>query len=99
MVIIAKLIFPPESAEEMGNRFKELKALPDYITMKGPFIRGSSMNGVEALTLYECDNSRLSEALNIVGDRLAIYFSVDGFTYSVNVWFEALEALKMIGLG
>jgi len=30
--------YPTESAKEMGNRFKDLPTLPQYITRKGPYI-------------------------------------------------------------
>jgi hypothetical protein len=37
--------------------------------------------------------------MDYVANRLAKYIGVPGFTYSVKIWFEAKEALKMIGLG
>jgi hypothetical protein len=48
MVIIGKNSFPPESANEIGKRFLELPSLPDYMTMKGPYIRGMMEGGIQA---------------------------------------------------
>ena len=54
--------------------------------------------GIRSIIIYECDNNKLADALQVVGDRLANYFDVPGYTYSANAWYEAPEALKMIGL-
>jgi len=98
MVIIGMLSYPPESANEVGKRFLNQKPLPSYITMKGPYINGRIGEGVQSLILYECERSKLPDAVEFMGNRLATYFGVPGYTYSIRVWYEATEALKMIGL-
>jgi len=98
MVIIGTLTYPPEGAKEIGKRFKDQASLPDYIKMKGPYISSVTGEGIHALVLYECDRSKLPDAMEKIANRYVAYFGVPGFTYSVNVWFEVGEALKMIGL-
>jgi hypothetical protein len=98
MVIITENIFPPGSAKDIGKAFLELPPVPDYITMRGPYILGETDRGIRSIHIYECDNSKLADALQVVGDRLTNYFDVPGYSYSVNAWYEAQEALKMIGL-
>jgi hypothetical protein len=98
MVIIAMVTFPPEGSKEIGKRLKGQAALPDYIKMKGPYICGVTGEGIRSLSLYECDRSKLPDAIEIVTNRYVNYFGVPGLTHSVNVWLEATEALKMIGL-
>ena len=98
MVIITENMFPPASAKDIGKAFLELPPLPEYITMKGPFVLGDTERGIRSILIYECDNSKLADALQVVGDRVTNYFDVPGYTYSVNAWYEAQEALKMIGL-
>ena len=66
--------------------------------MKGPYVSGEVGAGIKAIILYEYDQSKTKEAMEYVGSRLAKYFGVPGFTYSVNIWLEVNEALKMIGL-
>ena len=78
--------------------FLGLPPLPEYITIKGPYIHSDTKRGIRSILIYECDNDKLADALQVVGDRLANYFDVPGYTYSANVWNEAQEALKMIGL-
>ena len=99
MVIISMSSYPTESAVEVGKRFLELPALPDYITMKGPYLTASIQEGIKALTIYEFDESRYSAAYGFLGDRAARLFGISGYTYSMSHWMEAREALKLIGLG
>ena len=99
MVIIASIAYPTERAREVGKRLQELPPAPAYITMKGPYVSGETGVGIKSIVLYEFDQSKTREALDYVGNRLAKYIGIPGFTYSANVWFEAKEALSMIGLG
>ena len=98
MVIITENMFPAGSAKDVGKAFLGLPPLPEYITTKGPYIHSDTERGIRSILIYECDNDKLADALQVVGDRLANYFDVPGYTYSANVWHEAQEALKMIGL-
>ena len=49
MVIIGMNSFPPESANEIGKRFLELPPVPDYITMKGPYIHSMMEGGIQGV--------------------------------------------------
>ena len=99
MVILSFASFPPNSAKEIGKLFLKLSPLPDYITTTGPFLYGTIEGGIKALTLYELvDQSKMSEALIRITDRLIPSFDVPGYTYDVRTANEAAEALKMVGL-
>lgn len=99
MVIITENMFPPGSAKDVGKAFMELPPLPEFITMKGPYINSVAGQGIRSIAIYECDKSKLAEGFEVVSDRLTKYYSVPGYTYTSAVWLEAQEALKMIGLG
>ena len=53
---------------------------------------------IKGITVFEVDNSRLSEALIDVGNYYVRFMDIHGFTYSTDVCYEAQEALEMIGL-
>jgi hypothetical protein len=99
MAIIGFLSYPPESAKEMGKRFLEQPPLPAYITVKGPYFSTEVGVGFKAISIYEFDKSKFSEAFEVIAARHAKYYGVPGFTYSQNIWLEAKEALKLIGMG
>ncbi|HXX36304.1 MAG TPA: hypothetical protein VEM15_17680 [Thermodesulfobacteriota bacterium] len=98
MVIIGILSYPTESVREFAKRFIEQPTLPAYITMKGPYTSSEAGAGIKAVAVYEFDQSKVSEAMVVLAARYARYFGVPGFTYSVNIWLEAKEALKTIGM-
>lgn len=98
MVVIGMMCYPPDSAHELGKRFLNRPELPDYITMKGPYIMSATGEGIQSLSLFECDKSRMAEAIDVIANRYAGYIGVPGMTYSVHPWFDAAEALKMIGM-
>ena len=99
MVIIGILSYPPESTKEQAKRFIEQPPLPAYITMKGPYVSSELGVGIKSIIIYEFDQSKLSETMEVLTARYTKYYGVPGFTYSANIWLEAKEALKANGMG
>ena len=99
MVIIGKISFPPESAKEIGKRFSKLPPLPDYMTMKGPYVRSMMERGIQGMEIFELNNNKLAKGLEYVTNRYATYFGIPGFKYNIAPYTETYEALKIIGLG
>ena len=98
MVIIGLTSYPTESAKEVGKRFLEFPSLPEYVTMMGPFIKSCVGEGIKGLTIYEFEESKYPEASKAIHDRAAKLHGVPGFTYSIEPWLEAQDALKLVGL-
>jgi hypothetical protein len=99
MVIVGIASYPLENAKEVAKRLMEQPPLPAYITMKGPYGNVEVGVGAKAITLYEFDESKFSEAWGAITARYAKYIGVPGLTYSHNIWLETKEALKAIGMG
>ena len=99
MVIIGKISFPPESAKEIGKCFSKLPPLPDYMTMKGPYVRGMMKRGILGMEIFELNNDKLAKGLEYVTNRYSTYFGIPGFKYNIAPYTETYEALKIIGLG
>ena len=98
MVIIGSNSFPPENANEVGKRFLKFPPLPDYMTMKGPYVHGMMEGGIQGIEVFELDKAKLAEGVEYVTNRYVTYFGIPGFRYAIAPYFEAQEALKMIGL-
>ena len=98
MVIIVKVLIPPTSATEVGKRFPEMPTIPDFITRRGPYVSSKTKDGIVIISIFEFDNSRAAEAMNSVGNYYAFSLDIPGYTYSIEMFFEVQEALKMIGL-
>jgi len=99
MVIIAISTYPMESAQEVAKRLMAQAPLPTYITMKGPYSHTEAGVGVKVIAIYEFDNSKYSEAFEVIFARYAKYIGVPGFTCSFDRWVEAKEAIKLAGMG
>ena len=99
MVIIGKISFPPESANEIAKRFSELPPLPDYMTIKGPYVRGVMERGIQGIEIVELNNDKLAKGIEYVTNRYIAYFGIPGFKYNVAPYTQIYEALKLIGLG
>ena len=97
MVIINAMRFPQESADQVGKRFLEIAPPPDFMSMKGPYIKGTEQ-GIRAVEIFDLDETKLALGLDYVTQRCVTYFGIPGFTYETNVYFEAQESLKLIGL-
>ena len=97
MVIVNAIRFPQESANEVGKRFLEIAPPPAYMSMKGPYIKGTDQ-GIRAMEIFELDESKLALGIDYVTQRCVTYFGIPGYSYETNVYFEAQESLKLIGL-
>lgn len=100
MVIIMEGLYPPQSAKEIGKRWMEAETpWPDYVTPKGAYLSGVTGLGIKAFLIYEFDRAKMAEALEHVNSRVGRYMDIPGYTYSIQVWNDAQETMKMIGLG
>jgi hypothetical protein len=97
MVIITHVIYPSEGARAMAERFLDAPELPDYMTKKGPYVT-SNLEGILLTSLYEFENERLADGFKFLGDYMAIYFGVPGFSFEIIPYFEIKEGLSMIGM-
>jgi hypothetical protein len=95
MVIIGMVSFPSESSNEMGKRFMDI---PQYINKRGPYFQSEQGVGIKALSIFEFDPSKMAEANEFINNYYAQYIGIPGYTYSVGIWLEAVEALKLVGL-
>ena len=82
---------PHDEAQEKGY-------LPDVCETDRVALSAGIGMGVKTLSLYEFDQSKTKEVMEYSGDRYTKLFGVPGFTYSIRIWYDAIEALKMIGL-
>ena len=99
MVSVTFSSYPPESIKEFVKRYMEQSPLPEYITMKGPYVSNGVGEGVKTLVIFDYDQSKMAEAVQYISARYAKYYGVPGFSFSQQVWLDAKEALKTIGMG
>jgi len=97
MVILTNISFGKKNLYEAERSIKEIFPVPGYMIMMGPYIKSVESGGdIQAINLFEFDESRLAEARDFINDRMAAYHNLVRLTYSVDLWFDAKDVLKMI---
>ena len=92
MVIILKTSNPPESTKLMAAKFLKAPQVPDYMRMRGPYIRSNMVSGIVVTSLYEVDNANLAEGLDWIGNYMTTYIGVPGFKFEFEVNFTIEES-------
>jgi len=92
MVIMSTVSYLPENFKEAFKRFKNLPSPPSFVTMKGPYMKTETGQGLTGYVFYEFDQAKMREAYEWVATRMGKFVGVPGYTYSINVLFEAKDA-------
>ena len=98
MVIIGMVSFPLNSGTEAGQAFLKAPPLSDFITRRGPYLINIKGVGVESISIFEFDNSKMAEAMSSITNFYISLKDVTGFSYSTQVFMDIQESLAMIGL-
>ncbi len=96
--IIVECSWPVTSTEQLTIRWKEMKELPEWLVMAWCGSKSEVNFGIRGLALYQCHKDRIDNALAFIREDVARYFTVPGFSFSVDIWTEPEAALKMVGL-
>ena len=98
MIIVSNVTYPPESTREIAIRYLKAPVIPEYLTKRGPYISASKIDGMNSITFYELDDSKMAQGLKAIAESLSIYFGVPGFKYNIKTYFELEEGLSILGL-
>jgi len=98
MITIGISKWPIESAAEIGKRSVEMKPMPDFIEMTGPYMYPDDSEGVTAISIFKYDKTKAGEAADAIANGFMIFFGVPGFRYSTRLASGASATMKMMGL-
>ena len=76
---------PLENAKNYAGQIAEFPPLPEFITLKGPFINGAKGAGSQIITLYEFEKTKFAEALQNISKHVDAFHGIPGFTFSAQV--------------
>jgi hypothetical protein len=63
MIMFGKLLFSAECGLAVAECYGVISPVPDYMQVKGPYIRSSIEGGISTLSIYEFEDQRAAEAL------------------------------------
>jgi len=101
MVIIVESSYSTENVSQLARRYVELleeKPVPDYLSMRGPYVGAQAGSGFQSLTLFEVDNDDLAKGLLFLSEFMASLTGIPGYTYHIRPWYDIDEALRSIGM-
>jgi hypothetical protein len=96
--IITESKWPNESNKKITELWLGMDELPEYLKIAWVGTTGDINMGNRALVLWNCDDAKLAEALFFVKKEAMRYNVVPGYSYTVKVWAEPEEGLKMLGM-
>lgn len=97
MITIGISKWPIESANEIGKRSVEMKQMPDFIEMNGPYMYPDDNEGVTAISIFKYDKARAGEAADAIANGFMTFFGVPGFRYSIRLASGSSATMKMMG--
>ena len=98
MVTIGISKWATESGREVAKRSLEMKPLPDFVQMIGPYMYPDENEGITAITIFKYDKSKAGEASQAIANTYMAFFGVPGFRYSTKLASGAAATMKMMGL-
>lgn len=96
--IIVKSSWPTDSSRRVGERWLEMSPSPEYMKLMWAGIHGVQGTGIEALVFWQVEDPQIAGAYEYLKQDVSRYFDVPGYTYSIDLWTDAQNALKMVGL-
>ncbi len=102
MVIMVTTEYPVEHADRASELFLKVMSdnpLPDFVTSKGLYVRVKPGVGVRNIETFDFDESKMADAHREIARYAVSFREIPGYTYEIDVAYEATEAITLIGKG
>ncbi len=96
--IIVESLWPATSGEQLGKTWVEMKSLPDGLEMVWAGTKSEVNLGSRGLVIFQCYKDKIDDLLAFIREDQSRYFKIQGYSFSVSIWTEPEDALKMVGL-
>ena len=100
--LITTSLYPTDKAVEVGKRY--LEALNKYPqdenlgTNAVPAAVKATAQGIRVIGISEVKEGKLEEAYTRTVSMMAMFHSIVGFEYTVDIYLKVEEALPLIGM-
>jgi len=103
MLIITQHWWPHGQSEKVGKVYLDsMKKFPDDKTISKPIVRSAIWtikDGAVSITVYDIQSGKIKEAMDLAMKRLImISESIEGFKYEINIAYDLVEGLPLVGL-
>jgi len=94
--------WPPSKSEEVGKIYLEaMQKFPDDRSISKPVVQAAvwaEQEGMHSLSVYSIQPGKVKEAMDVAYNRLLILAAIEGFRYKVNIAYDLVEAMPLVGL-
>jgi hypothetical protein len=103
MLLTVIIYYPPSQADKVGKKFIEVTAkYPDDPSVMEPLVHGAvdaTLDGIRVIGIASIKEGKAREALDLESKRMLEYAkSIEGFRYSIDISYDVLEAMDVIGM-
>lgn len=96
MIMFGKISFSSDCAMTVAERYGSIAPVPEFMHIKGPFIRASIDGGISTLSIYEFDDDKADEAIDYLQKRYATFDAIEGAHATVEEWLGVGVALQLL---
>ena len=101
--VITTTKFPLNKAEEAAKIYvdtlKEFRSAQKALTKEiVPNAVKATDDGIESIGVHDVKQGKLEEFLLLIQKYMVNYHNIEGYKYTIEVRFKAVEALDMIGM-
>ena len=102
VLIIAESWWPASKSEQVGKLYLEvMQKYPEDNTISKPIVRSAVWgvkDGMHSIAVYSIKPGKVKEAMDISYNRLLMLASIEGYQYELNIAYDLVEAMPLIGL-
>ena len=98
MIILVVVWYPPHKTLEVGDKFFKAAAqkLPNIIKKWETHGTMDGLNGLKGYHLIKTDREKGDEAIAIINKMMAQMFTIEGFTYKIEILFGMKNAAELM---
>ncbi len=78
-----------------------MQKYPDDRTISKPVVRSATwavQEGMHSITISSVQPGKVKEAMDIAHNRLLMVSAIEGFRYQINIAYDLVESMPLIGL-
>ena len=102
MYLVVMSTYPNDKASEVGKTYlKVMQKYPDDPSIGEPTVLAavkSNKDGINVISMSKIKKGKLEAAQQLAWNRMVMFNEIEDFRYTVDIWLEVTEALKLIGM-
>ena len=102
VLIVVNSLYPVTIAEEAGKKYIEImkkypidKSIEKQIV---PVAAKQTLEGIFVISITTVKQGKIKEVMDLESKRMLEFGKIEGFKYSVEIMYDAIEAMGLLGM-